>query len=95
MSKQGKDIKEDYAWQAKAQWGGKPLLSEPFGVNVWFYHKTKRKQDIDNFNKLMFDALTRVVWEDDNLIQEMHSFKRHDPVCPRIVVELFDLHSTL
>lgn len=92
MSREGKTIKEDYSWQAKAQWK-KPLLSEPFGVNVWFYHKTKRKQDIDNFNKLLFDALTRVVWEDDNLIYEMHSFKCHDPANPRIEIEFFTLES--
>lgn len=90
MSAEGKAIKEDYAWQAKSQWKGE-LLSEPFGINVYFYHKTKRKQDIDNFNKLMFDAMTRVVWEDDNLVHEMHSFKRYDPASPRIEIELFEL----
>ena len=90
MSPEGKAIKEAYAWQAKSQWK-LPVLDKPFGITVRFFHKTKRKQDIDNFNKLFFDACTRVIWEDDNLIQEMHSFKLHDPLSPRIELEIFDL----
>lgn len=90
LKREGKAIKEDYSWQAKAQWK-QPLLAEPFGITVRFYHKTKRKQDIDNFSKLLFDSLTRVVWEDDNLIYEMHSFKHHDPLSPRIEIEFFAL----
>lgn len=90
MSAEGKAIKEDYAWQARAQWKSQ-LLSEPFGINITFYHKTKRKQDIDNFFKLVFDACTRVVWEDDNLIHQMNVTKCHDPLSPRIEIEFFSL----
>ncbi len=90
MSAEGKAIKEDYAWQAHAQWKSQ-LLSEPFGINITFFHKTKRKQDIDNFFKLVFDACTRVVWEDDNLIHQMNVTKCHDPLSPRIEIEFFSL----
>lgn len=93
MTPEGRSIKEDYAWQAKSQWKG-PLLSVPFGMNVWFFHGTRRKQDIDNYSKLLFDALTRVVWEDDNLIHQMHSYKEYDKENPRIEIELFELPSS-
>jgi Holliday junction resolvase RusA-like endonuclease len=92
LKREGKAIKEDYSWQAKSQWR-KPLLSEPFGITVRFYHKTKRKQDIDNFFKLLFDSLSRVVWEDDNLIHQMNVTKHHDPLSPRIEIEFFSLES--
>ncbi len=88
MSAEGKAIKEDYAWQGKSQWK-QPMLEVPFGVNVNIYHKTKRKQDLDNFNKLWQDALNRVCYADDNLIYEMHLFKHHDPDAPRIEIEFF------
>jgi crossover junction endodeoxyribonuclease RusA len=91
MSAEGKAIKEDYAWQAKSQWMGKEMIDKPFGMNVWYYHKTKRKQDIDNFAKAMLDSMSRIVFTDDNLIYEMHSFKRHDPDAPRIEIEFFAL----
>lgn len=90
LKREGKAIKEDYSWQAKSQWK-RPLLAEPFGINITFYHKTKRKQDIDNFFKLLFDSLTRIVWEDDNLIYAMNVTKHHDPLAPRIEIEIFDL----
>lgn len=92
LKREGKAIKEDYSWQAKSQWR-QPLLDVPFGINITFYHKTKRKQDIDNFFKLVFDSLTRVVWEDDNLITEMNVRKGYDPLSPRIEIEFFALES--
>lgn len=94
MTPEGKSIKEGYSWEACAQWQGKPLLTTPFGIRVWFFHGTHRKQDIDNYSKLLFDALTRVVWDDDNLIHEMHSYKRYDKKNPRIEVELFELDTS-
>lgn len=91
MTAEGKAIKEDYAWQAKSQWAGKEMINEPFGMIVRYFHKTKRKQDIDNFAKAMLDSMSRIVFSDDNLIHEMHSFKYHDPLSPRIEIEFFAL----
>lgn len=93
MSSEGRAIKEDYAWQCKSQWH-RPLLDEPFRIEVVLFHKTRRKQDIDNFNKLYFDAMTRTVWEDDNLIHEMNIRKEYDPKNPRIEVTLYDLQQS-
>lgn len=91
MTPEGKAIKEDYAWQGKSQWGNKKPIDSPFGLTVNIYHKTKRKQDLDNFNKLWQDALNRICYTDDNLIHEMHLFKYHDPLSPRIEIEFFAL----
>ena len=90
LKREGKAIKEVYFWQAKSQWK-QPLLDVPFGMNVRFYHKTKRKLDIDNFFKLFFDSCNRVIWADDNLIQQMNVTKCHDTLSPRIELEIFDL----
>jgi hypothetical protein len=44
------------AWEARAQWKGKPLAGD-IEVSITLYIGTKRKDDLDNFNKLSLDAL--------------------------------------
>lgn len=89
MSAEGKAIKEDYAWQARQQWKRSPL-SEPFGMRVRYFHKVKRKQDLDNYFKLL-DALNLLCYEDDNLIYEMTVSKHWDKERPRIEIEFYEL----
>lgn len=83
MSKEGKDIKEDYQWQAKSQYKGK-LITEPVEIGIELYFGTKRKCDWDNFHKLSMDSLTGIVWEDDSLIQKATIEKFYDKSNPRI-----------
>ena len=83
LSKEGKDLKEDYQWQAKAQYRGRPHINA-LGIKMKIYHPTHRKNDIDNFNKLAFDSLTGIVWEDDDQIEELHIKKHYDKDSPRI-----------
>lgn len=82
MSGEGKAIKERYQWEAKSQWHRPPLTKE---VGVWLnlYFKTKRKHDCDNFNKLILDSLTGIVWEDDNQIAALHILRLADKDKPR------------
>ena len=87
MDKAGKALKEDYFRQAKAAYHG-PLLEGKLEVSLYFYHGTKRKVDIDNFNKLVLDALTGVIWEDDSQIEVMHLYKKYDKEDPRIEVRI-------
>ena len=90
MTPEGKSIKEDYAWQARAQWVGKKMITTPCGMRVRLFHKTKRKQDIDNYGKLL-DSLNLICIEDDNLIQEMLVTKHWDKENPRIEIEYYDV----
>ncbi len=57
MTPAGKSLKEQYQWEARAQWKGKPLEGD-IEVSISLYFGTKRKADLDNFNKLSLDALT-------------------------------------
>lgn len=85
VTAEAKVMKEDYAFQAKDQYKGKPL-TENLSVSVHFYHKDKRKHDIDNYFKLLFDSLTGIIWEDDGQITELHAQKFIDKENPRIEV---------
>ena len=85
MTAEGKAIKEAYQWEAKAQWRGKPLLTE-VDLTLRFYFKTKCRRDLDNQNKLILDALSGVVYEDDSQVAALHLHRHFDAANPRIEI---------
>lgn len=87
MSKEGKSIKEDYQWQIKNQYKGKPMEGE-LSIVVDFYFGTKRKCDIDNFSKLLFDSMNGMVWLDDSQIEQAFFTKYYDKDYPRIEIQI-------
>lgn len=90
MTNEGKALKESYSWQAKAQWKKKPIEG-PVEIEVKLYFGTKRKADIDNFNKLLFDSLTGIVWVDDSQIIKMTIEKDYDKKNPRIEIGIKEI----
>jgi len=90
MSKDGKDIKDSYQWQARSQVKISPLGSD-LTVTMEIFMGTKRKCDIDNFNKLCFDAMSGILWIDDSQIKELHIKKGYDKENPRISLQVSEL----
>lgn len=87
MKPDGKALKEQYQWEAKAQWRGKPLEGD-VDLTINLYFGTKRKADWDNFHKLSCDALTGIVYEDDSQIQRVLVTKHYDKNNPRIEIDV-------
>jgi len=87
LTPEGKALKEAYQWQAKAQWKGKPLESDVH-LLITLYFGTRRRADLDNFNKLSLDALTGIVYEDDVQISALHLYRGYDPKQPRIEIDV-------
>jgi Holliday junction resolvase RusA-like endonuclease len=87
MTTEGKALKTAYQWEAKAQWKGTPK-NEELVVHARFFFGTKRKADLDNFNKLWQDALTGIVYDDDSQIDELHLHRDYDKKKPRIEITL-------
>lgn len=87
MSAEGKKIKEDYKKQAKKQWRKQPLQGE-LDLTINLYFGTKRKSDWDNFHKLSCDALTGIVYVDDNQVQSALVHKHYDKANPRIEIDI-------
>lgn len=87
MSAEGKKIKQDYKKQIKKQWKWEPIEGD-VEITVRFYFGTKRRCDIDNFNKLLYDALTGVLWVDDSQIIRVITEKFYDKLVPRIEIEI-------
>ena len=87
MTKKGKDLKESYQWEAKSQWK-QEIISGEVEIAVKLHFKSKRTHDIDNYTKILLDALTGIIWEDDKQIQKMTISKQHSKENPSIEVEI-------
>jgi Holliday junction resolvase RusA-like endonuclease len=87
MSAAGKKLKSEYTEQIKSQYKGKPLKT-PIEAKIALWHGTKRKSDIDNFSKILFDSFTGIVYEDDSQIERLEITRGYDKENPRIEVEL-------
>lgn len=85
MSKDGKDLKESYQWQLKSQYKGKPLTGD-IDLRVELFFGDERKRDVDNYNKIILDAMSGIVYEDDNQIQSLLIIKNIDKKNPRIEI---------
>ncbi len=94
MTPEGKAIKEMYQYEAKKQWKEKPLTGK-IDVTLTFYFKTKHRRDLDNQNKLVLDALSGIVYEDDSQIDVLCLFREYDAANPRIEIGLKEISPAL
>lgn len=85
MSNGCKALKEAWQWEAKSQYK-EPAIEGAVSLSLTYYFGTKRKCDLDNFNKLTLDALTGILYNDDSQITELHIFKAYDKTNPRVEV---------
>src|SRR5689334_17492242 len=90
MTPDGRTLKESYQWQARSQYREAPLKG-PLTIAVTLFHGTRRKHDIDNYSKVVLDALTGVVWVDDSQIEEMTVRRGYDKENPRIEITALDV----
>ena len=87
MSTTGKDLKKDYQKQLVAQWRKQPI-EEDITLTMRIFFGRKGKHDIDNFNKIIWDSLTGIVWKDDSQIVELHIYKDFDKKNPRVELDI-------
>mgnify|MGYP003149638683 CR=1 FL=1 len=85
MTEEGKAIKEAYQWEAKTQWN-RPTFDGNLEVKIKLFFKTNRKHDIDNYNKLVLDAMNGIVYRDDSQINKLTIEKYKDKEDPRIEI---------
>jgi Holliday junction resolvase RusA-like endonuclease len=83
LQKKYRDTKEAIAWEMKAGWPHEPR-SEELCLNMVIYLGSRHKTDIDAYLKIILDAGEGVLWENDNLITELHVFKETDLKNPRV-----------
>ena len=85
MSKKGKDAKARYKEEIKEQYKGEPIQQD-VEMYVKLFFGTKRKVDVDNFSKLVNDALSELVYVDDVQIKKLTTEKFYDKENPHIEI---------
>lgn len=89
LSKDGKAIKDAYAWEIRSQLKIDPIEAK-IRADVTFYFKNPR-MDIDNALKGLLDCMTGIAYKDDSQILELHVYKKIDKLNPRIEICIQEL----
>ncbi len=73
ISESGRKFKKNVYAAVVTQYGGIPKpVTVDVEVNITLYPPDRRRRDLDNYNKALFDALTNArVWVDDRQVQRM------------------------
>ena len=73
ISESGRKFKKKVYAAVVTQYGGIPRpVTVDVEVNITLYPPDRRRRDLDNYNKALFDALTNSrVWVDDRQVQRM------------------------
>lgn len=87
MTAGGKALKEAHQREPKSQWKGLPLTGDiPLCITLYF--GTKRRSDLDSFDKPSHNALTGIAYENDSQIAEFHLRRDTTKGNPRIHIEI-------
>ena len=65
-----REFKKEAQKQLIEQFSDVLLINSQIKVKINLYFKDKRKRDVDNYLKAIFDSLTGAVIEDDSLIKK-------------------------
>lgn len=56
-------------------------------IHVELY-RPRARGDLDNFLKVLFDALNGLAWADDGQVVEIHARRHEDKLNPRVEIEV-------
>lgn len=70
LTKEGEQIKYEYAVECRRQYKGPPLAGDiSVIINVVF--KNRRRRDLDNILKALLDSFKGILWSDDSQIMQI------------------------
>lgn len=84
------------AYKGRAGWLAKEVGCYPLAgpVDVLLHvHRARRAGDLDNYVKVLLDALKGVVFEDDSQVVELHAYRGEDRGNPRVDVRVWEIGS--
>lgn len=88
VSNEAREYKGRAGWLAKA--AGCYALGGPVGV-LLHVHRARRAGDLDNYVKVLLDALRSVAFEDDSQVVELHAYRGDDATDPRVEVRVWEI----
>lgn len=76
ISQRGKKFRDDLLRDAMEQVGERLNITDKVKVEIVVWPPDKRKRDLDNIKKPLFDAMTHAgLWEDDSLIDQDFTYR--------------------
>ena len=87
MKASAKKLKEERQESIKQQRNWSPVDYELW-VWIRYYHGDRRIRDIDNYAKLVLDAMTGIVYDDDSQIEYLYLSKYYDKEFPRVEISI-------
>lgn len=87
LTKVYRDTKLDLQQEIAPQVNFKPLAGD-VTVNIIHYFKNKVHGDIDAYLKVLLDAMSKIVYEDDKQITELNVTREYDKENPRTVIQI-------
>ncbi len=83
LTKKYREAKEALSWEIATQWKKAILEEEGLAVNILIYY-SGRKPDIDAYEKILLDAAEGIIYKNDGLIDEKHTYRIKDDENPRV-----------
>ena len=92
MTPKAKMFKEDFLASVKKQLPkNHKLLTGLLEVRYFLTFPDKRRRDVDNYNKMIFDTMNEVVYKDDSQIQKLTVSKKYVKGKSKIVLKIKEL----
>ncbi len=89
MTKEGKEFKakaQDIIRDSEVS-----LTDKDIKLSIELRFKDKRRRDIDNYNKILLDSMTDLVYEDDKQIMELNLKKSSGWLNDEIVIQIEEM----
>ncbi len=89
LSKKGREYKAKAKAHIESIGLGSELLSERLSVKITLYPPDKRRRDIDNYTKAVFDSITEAkFWDDDEQVDRLVIEKGEKRKGGNVIVEV-------
>lgn len=85
LSARGRAYKDEAGWIAKAS-GARPFTGD-VRVQIDVY-RPRRAGDLDGSLKVVLDSVTRILYEDDRQVVEIHARRFEDKRNPRVEIRV-------
>lgn len=86
----GRQFRDAVALIARGKWQGPPSKKR-MRMQVILEFADKRIRDIDNYHKVLGDALAGVVYENDTQVDDLHITKTHGNKLPRTIINIQEI----
>jgi Holliday junction resolvase RusA-like endonuclease len=88
LSAEGRQFKKSVATEVQSQFPRKPFLHS-VAVTIKTY-RPRKAGDVDSILKIVLDALNKVVYLDDEQVNELHVYRTEDKNYPRVELQIME-----